>query len=240
MPTPYAHLLLTRPEPASKALWKTLKPQARPGLSCVISPLLEIVETGNAPDLTHYKGVIFTSINGVEHCLESAELPAFCVGARTAKQAQKRGWQAHYGGQTAQEFIQTLQARAPNGPLLHICGTHRRGDIAENLTKTGITTDICEVYHQELRSLSHEALQALFGPVPVVVPLFSPRTASQFYQCYKGNAPLYLISLSDAVAQETKSLPCCQHSIASALNLGAMTQAVLKTLVALEAGERGY
>ncbi len=237
MPRPYAHVLLTRPDPASEAFWATF---AAPGVSCVISPLLEIVGTGRAPDLNPYNGVIFTSSNGVAHGPAGAGLPAYCVGARTAEQAQKRGWAAQCAGQNAQELIETLRAHRPKGPLLHICGTHRRGNIAENLTKTGIITEICEVYRQEPRELSEAALAVLHGPKPVIAPLFSPRSAAQFSQCYKGDAPLYLISLSQAVAKETNSLPCRQHIIASEPNLGAMTQAVCKTLVALETGKTGY
>ncbi len=229
-----ATLLLTRPAPASAAFLDSLSPLGE-GIDVVISPLLEIVPTGQVPDTSQYAGVIFTSSNGVAHAIDGAGMPAFCIGDATRDAAQARGWEARQMGRTAEDLIDSILSERPNAPLLHIGGVHKRGNVAEHLTRAGIHTDSIDVYDQTAKPLSSVAIEILNGGNPVIVPLFSPRTASQFAKNWSGRAPLHLLGLSKAVLDEVKHLPASTFNIAESPDGDAMRRVVMNLLRRVEA-----
>lgn len=206
---PKIDLLMTRAPEASLRFVAALPPALRARLNVVVSPLLDMVATATAIEHGDARGLIFTSGNGVAVAVGLSarrDLPCFCVGKVTAAAAVAAGWAARAMGENAQSLIAALIADPPPAPLLHLRGTHGRGDVAGRLTRAGIETRVQAIYDQRLLALSAPAMALLDGPEPVIAPLFSPRTARQFADLARGRAPLYLAALSPAVAEPLETI----------------------------------
>jgi len=163
-------LVLTRPEAQSRSLAAEFEAMA----PVVVSPVLEIVGTGAKIDLAGFAGVILTSANAVPFAPDLRGIRAYCVGKRTAAAADAAGATVRLAAQDAEELIGAMPGP---GPLLHLRGEHARGKIAEHLTSAGIETHSVVIYKQVSRPLSAEARTLIEGTAPVVLPLFSPRSA---------------------------------------------------------------
>jgi len=195
-------LLLTRPQASAVRFAAKLDPAAAGRADLVISPLQEIVKLDIDVSLAGYAGVIFSSANGVLHGPDGNGMPAYCVGSQTGAAAKSRGWRVVQVAQDADAFVRAVMGVTPKGPLLHLSGTHQRGDIAARLTAAGLKADRTIVYDQQNLALNKAALDALCGEGPVVLPLFSPRTAAQFVAQAPETGKVYAIAMSAAVAQE--------------------------------------
>ncbi len=219
-------LLLTRPQPGAAQFLDRLSPALREG--AVISPLIEIAPTGEAIDLTPFAGVIFTSANGVAHGPEGNGRPAYCVGPQTTEAAARAKWQAEMVGLDAEAMIAKLSSRLQIGPLLHLAGRHRRGDVAGALSASGLTTKVATVYEQNLLPLTEEAQALLNGSAPVIVPLFSPRSAQHFAREATCTEQVIALSISPAAAQALEALPLYAHDVAAEPTGEAMATGVEK------------
>lgn len=232
-------ILLTRPAPLANEFADTL----RAGLGAVdvvISPLLKIgflpVEiTGNAMP-------IFTSRNGVEGFLQAGGVArgvCWCVGGATAETAQAAGFAAHAAEGDAVSLIAEILSSDDHGPFMHYRGQHARGAVAEKLSAAGRETGETVVYTQNTCDLSNEAKACLGGETPVIIPLFSPRTAAQFARVAIGNAPLYAAVMSAAVAAELEPMRLTQVEIAERPDAAAMydvTERLFNAVQRLEGG----
>ncbi len=223
---PQPRLLLTRPQPGAAQFLDRLSPALRDG--AVISPLIEITATGEPVDLSPYAGVIFTSANAVAHAPLGEGRPAYCVGPQTTAAAGKAGWQAQMVGLDAEALIATLAERPQLGPLLHLAGRHRRADIAGILSASGQRVETATVYDQTLLPLSTAAQTLLSGPDPVIVPLFSPRSAQHFAREASSTERVIALSISRAAAQALEALPLYAHDVAAEPTGEAMAEAVEK------------
>jgi uroporphyrinogen-III synthase len=223
---PQPRLLLTRPQLGAAQFLERLSPALRMG--AVISPLVEIAPTAVLVDLTPFAGVIFTSANGVTHAPAGGGMPAYCVGPQTTAAAAKSGWQAQMAGLDAEAMIANLSGRTNIGPLLHLAGRHRRSDIAGILSASGLTTQVVIVYEQNLMPLSPEAQALLEGSTPVIVPLFSPRSAHHFAQQAARTTGVMAVSISSAAAEALEALPLYAHDVAAEPTGEAMAEAVEK------------
>ncbi len=177
------------------------------------------------------RGLIFTSANAVNAAVSlgvDRDLPAWCVGPATTQAAKAAGWRAQQAGATAEELVASLLQLRPQSPLLHLRGEHGRGNVAERLTGSGLTTREQPVYQQHLLPLSDEASLAAEGARPVIAPLFSPRTARQFADVWAGTAPLWLAAISEATAEPLKSLGFERLKITSEPTPDKMQKAVKK------------
>tara|TARA_R110000787_G_scaffold250480_1_gene356099 strand:+ start:122 stop:826 length:705 start_codon:yes stop_codon:yes gene_type:complete len=197
-------LLITRPQASATRFAAGLARDVRQRVKIVTSPLFEIVPTGIRPDLSRYAGIIFTSSNAVALAPKVNHRPAYCVGHIAAERAKAAGWTIFAEEQTAEHLIARISEMAPAGPLLHLAGKHRRGDIAARLTALGITTEVHVLYDQNAVDLSAEAHALLKGAAPVIVPLFSPRSAALFVDQTPHLHNVIIVAMSDAVAL------CCQ------------------------------
>jgi len=198
-------LLITRPHEAAVRFAAGLSQDIRTRAKIVISPLLEIVPTDAQPDLAPYGGVIFTSSNAVELAPHGNQMAAYCVGHVTAQRAEAAGWEICAETETAEQLISQMEKISPAGPLLHLAGKYRRGEVAERLTALGIATDVLVLYDQRPVELSDQAQALLKGEGAVVVPLFSPRSAAQFLDQIAHLHNVIIVAMSDAVAQ------CCRE-----------------------------
>lgn len=193
-------LLLTRPRADAQAFLADLRRIATPG-EVVISPVLRIVPTGARPDLAGGPALILTSANGARCYHGPPGLRAFCVGQKTTEAARAAGLRAEMAGETADQLVAHLTAQRPAGRLLHLRGAHARGNVAARLARAGLPTEETIVYDQQACGFTREALVLLDQTRPVVLPLFSPRSAEIVAGQAGARAPLWIVALSPAVAR---------------------------------------
>lgn len=206
--------LLTRPAAQSHRFAASLRQRFGPEVAITISPLLAPCFLAPPFPTGSYDALIFTSETGVAaylaHDARPGTLPkrAYCVGNRTAKAAEMAGLEPVSADGDANALITLIRQHAPLA-LLHICGAQTRGDVAQTLSKAGIKTDTCVLYQQTAQPLSKAALTLLQMQRPVLVPLFSPRSAALFCQqiyALDHIAPLTCIVLSKAVGDAVMDL----------------------------------
>jgi len=194
-------LLLTRPEAQASAFAALIKERAAKPIKIVISPLLRIEPT-LPRTLPRADRLIFTSVNAVAQfaALSSPEgRVAYCVGDRSADAARAVGFDAISAGGNAESLIRLLRSSAPTGALLHPTGRHTRGDIAARLRQSGLDAREIVVYDQIAQPLSPAGVALVRSDLPVVVPLFSPRTATLFADATPPAPNLSVICMSEAV-----------------------------------------
>jgi uroporphyrinogen-III synthase len=228
-------LLLTRPEAAARRFLKACEAAQGCPLPAILSPVMEItpvdVLLGDRPG-----GLILTSENGAARAgdLGLAGIPAWCVGARTAAVARSQGLDAVEAGPDAEALLKRLLQLAPSGPLLHLRGEHARGDLATRLRAAGLDAWECVAYRQAALPPTPEARRALGGAAPLLVPLFSPRSAA-LLAAWQPGAPLHVVALSEAVAEQAKrGLRPLTLDVAEAPNEGAMVAGTLGRLHRLD------
>ena len=233
-------ILLTRPEPGSAEFAAALR--ARLGaVEIVISPLLRIEFTPTAM-ANRSATPIFTSRNGVEGFVRAggaANGPCWCVGAATAAAAEAAGFTARAAEGDAASLLAAILASGDKGPFQHYRGAHARGDLAGRLSAAGCPTGAEVVYAQDFRELSDEAKAVLGGETPVIVPLFSPRSAARFAGVHAGSAPLFVAVISAAAGAELGALPIFRMETAARPDAAAMldaTERLFTAAVRLEGG----
>jgi len=222
--------LLTRPTAQSHRFAEQLRQRFGEDISVTISPLLAPCFLEPPFPVGPIDALIFTSETGVAAYQAHSSRPhyypkrAYCVGDRTAKAAVLAGLEPVSADGDASALVDLIRQDAPTR-LLHVCGAHSRGDVAETLTKAGIATGVCVLYEQAEQPLTHAAIALLQGNDPVLVPLFSPRTAALFCKqvstlCLQ--APLTCAALSRAVGAELgglKGAKLCYADKPTALSL---------------------
>ncbi len=223
------YLLMTRPRAASERFVTQLAPEIQSVLEPIYSPLLDIQPLDGGVEIGDAKGLIFTSSNGVSatsRVLSSRDLPCYCVGQATTAAAKVQGWAATMVGESAEALIAGLLKLRPQGPLLHLRGESSVGKVAQTLTQSGLGTCEKVVYRQNLLPLTAEAIATLDGSVPVIAPLFSPRTARQFADLAPNTGLLWVAAMSDAVANPLVSLGAKAIRVAKRPDSGAMATEV--------------
>lgn len=187
-------LLLTRPEPAARRFAAAAAPL---GLPVLISPVLRIVPVAHdAGRLAAAEGLVFTSVHAVPAAGAGRGRPAICVGPATAQAAREAGFAVTEGPGDAARMLPLLQELGPG--WLHPHGAH----VAKVLPVPGVV-----VYDQLPLELSLAARALLAGPGPVILPLFSPRSARLLSgQAAGARAPLWLAPISAAAQQAWQGL----------------------------------
>jgi uroporphyrinogen-III synthase len=227
-------LLLTRPAEASERFAAQLRGVLGARMpEVLIAPLMRVDYAGRLPEMTRIAGLIFTSANGVRAYAAAGgprNLPAWAVGDATAEAARRAKIAAQAAGGDARALLDLMARERPLGPLLHVRGEHARGDVAQKLRAAGLDARETVLYRQILLPLGDAARAALDGRAPVVVPLFSPRTAVQFAAQHGGRAPLLVAAMSEAVAREVAHLPAARLLTAERPDAPAMLRAVVALL----------
>ncbi|MBB1497425.1 uroporphyrinogen-III synthase [Paracoccus sp. MC1862] len=187
MQEPAPVVLITRPEAAARRFAAQVEAL---GLRHVIAPLLRIVGVPHdGAAVRDATGLVFTSENGVRFAGPGRGRPAWCVGPRTAEQARKAGYDVREGPGDAARLIPLIDDLGPG--WLHPHGAH----VAARLPAPGMV-----VYDQLPLPPSPEALALLQGTAPVILPLFSPRSARLAAEAARGSpgAPLRIVPISAA------------------------------------------
>lgn len=234
-----ATILLTRPAKGSARFLAEVEAAMGGPVPAVISPLIEIVPIATQWDGHAIAGVILTSESGAEAAGAMGFPPgltAYCVGDRTVDAARAAGFVPVSAEGDAESLIALILSTGKVGPLLHLRGEHARGDIAFRLTDAGVTCAQKVVYRQYEIRLTAEAEKLLKGALPVMLPLFSPRTCTILVSQGVFSAPLHVVALSEAVAAAAKPLAPASLVCADRPDSRAMLAATLFCLRALGIG----
>ncbi|SFR34072.1 uroporphyrinogen-III synthase [Litoreibacter janthinus] len=210
-------VLLTRPLAASERFAAELRAPV------VISPLMETVWIETAPLTAPPDAVAFTSQNGVEGFIrcQSWRGTAYCVGDRTAQAAKEAGFDAESAEGDIADLTALLAKRAPGAALVHARGRHVAGEL-------GVRAVPLVVYEQRVMALTPEARKLLSAKDKVILPLFSPRSATLFAKQLTGaeQAQLVLVAMSEAVAQACTDSGMPVACIADAPDAASMKLAI--------------
>lgn len=220
-PRAAARVLLTRPLPDAQRFAAMLA-DAVPGVPVVISPILRIVPVAHdAARLAAAEGLVFSSPHAVASVGPGRGRPALCVGPRTAELARAAGFDVTEGRGDAQGLIPLI--RSAGVPLIHPHGRH----LAQALPVPGMV-----VYDQQAQPLTAEALQLLAEPAPVILPVFSPRSARLVSQALprKVVAPLWVVAISESARVEWSGPRQAMH-LAARPDAQAMLNAVIDLLL---------
>lgn len=174
MPT----VLITRPQPQADRLAQDLAGQ---GIRTLVSPLMRTEFPAVVLPEGWFSALILTSEAGAQAVGQLRPgLPprAFCVGERTAAVARAKGLDAISLGNTADQLLVAL--RTETGPFLYLRGQQVSADISAILSARGQPAAEAVVYAQHPQNLTADARALLARPGPVVLPLYSARSAGLF------------------------------------------------------------
>ena len=239
MADPSPVLIITRPGGAGQRFADRVRDAFGGPVDIILSPLMRIEPCAtDLPDVAP-SGVILTSANAVP-AVARLGIPkgtvAWCVGSHTARAAQDAGLEIRDAGGDAEALLEMILAHRPAGRLLHLRGEVSRGDVADRLSAGGIPCDERVVYRQIAQDLSNRAKEALSGGRPVVIPLFSPRTADILCEQGPFRAPVHIIAMSGAVAARLDPLGVSGRAIVDRPDLEAMLMQTVTTLRKLSPG----
>lgn len=202
-------------------------------LSCVISPILQPRFLPIMPIDPATTAVIFTSQTGVAAAVAAGLTPAggfikiaYCVGARTALAAREAGFVANDAQGDWRDLVKLITRLHGAGPLCFLSATEAAPDLQVALKKAGHHVQRLNVYTQDTRALNAQAIGLLQGTAPVLLPLFSARSAQVFCTLAPSTcAPIWIAALSAKVAQAF-TLPFVHAVMAARPNSAALLDAM--------------
>ena len=198
-------LLITRPREDARRFADACAAKTGRAIETLIAPLHEIKPLKVDIDIARFPTLVFTSANGVRQTSAIADLTdhnAFCVGDITAQVAAEHGLRARSAKGTVKDLRALIIAARPQDPLLHLHGTHTRGDLAKDLRSAGIETEEAVIYDQTAQPLSDDARALLARPGRVIAPVFSPRSARLLKDAAaNARAALTFVAISRAAAE---------------------------------------
>lgn len=202
----------------------------------VISPIMRLRFLEPDWPEGEFRVLILTSETGVEAALRLREagrpLPeaALCVGDHTAAVARAAGFAAESAQGDAEALIAKVLAAEETGPFLHLRGREARGDIAPRLAAKGRKAEAVVVYEQVAEPLTDEAVLLLGGGGPVIVPVFSPRSAVLLAEQGPFAARLWVVAISRAAAEAAARLGAERIVTADRPDGAAMLDAIARII----------
>jgi len=181
-------LLVTRPEEEGTRTAAALRSR---GHEVWLAPLLRIEAIADAAlGAGPWQAVILTSANAARavavhrRMAELKGLPAYAVGARTAKAAAAAGFApVHSADGDVDALVALVAAKAadPRHPLLYLAGEQRAGDVAGALAARGITVETAIVYRAAMATRLPPEVESLLaaGRIDAVLH-YSARSAEAF------------------------------------------------------------
>lgn len=203
-------LLLTRPEAGSSRFACAFRARFGADWPVVIAPLMQTRWLQAPLDLAGCDGLVFTSETAVRafaRLTDRRDLPAWCVGIRTADAAATAGFRAITGPGDALGLASLLADRAQGQCLIWPRGLDMAQDLCALTQPDGPRITPAIVYAQDALPLRAEARACLAHTAPLLVPLFSPRSARLFAKAAgRPVAPLLMAAISPAVADVARVL----------------------------------
>lgn len=212
---------------------RTLRAAFGAPLHIAISPLMQTVFLEPPLAALNPKGLIFSSETGVAAFARLPDrtlAPAWCVGHRTAMAAKDAGLVTVFTSRDAADLLAHMLSVRPEAPLLHLRGEDSHGDIISHLRDAGIAADEAVVYGQRPLSLSARALRLLHGALPIVVPLFSARSAALFCAAAPQGASVHFVAFSLAVADAISHQTTGRIMVSPRPDADAMLETVISLL----------
>lgn len=231
-------LLLTRPLAQSRRFAAEFVARYGADWPVVISPLLEIVTV--PAEVPPAPVVVFTSESAVAPFAAlspAAGRRAWCVGPRTAKVAEAAGFVPILGPGEAQGLVRAILAEETARPLLHARGRHVAAELAALLNAAGVQTLEATVYDQIELPPSIEEGRLLATDGPLLVPLFSPRSARLFAKrAANAQARLWIAAISAAAAAPLVALTPARLEVAPTPDAAGMMLALDRIVASADAG----
>lgn len=194
-------LLLTRPQPQSERFAGQFRAALGVDWPVVISPLMRTVWLDEPPACDGIGDIIFTSETGVAafcRLSDRRDLLAWCVGGRTAQAAERAGFSVRCGPGDAAGLAEMIRAGRPRARMLWAHGRHLAKDMAVLLEPAGTETLSCTLYDQVPQAPSARMASLLEGDAPVLLPLFSARSAD-LVAGLPTRCPLYAALLAPSI-----------------------------------------
>ncbi len=191
-------------------------------------------------DLPDCEGVVFTSetaVAAVARLGGDRSAFAWCVGPRTGAAARAAGFLVFEGGGTAEDLARELALRRPAGR--HFCPMARDQafDMAKALISAGIDTVSAVVYAQEPCAPTAEAARLMAATNPVILPLFSNRSAMLAAAAFRGHrAPLWIAAMTAGIAEAACEFDAELVVVATSPDAAALTRAILPLAKLRESG----
>ncbi|MWB76901.1 uroporphyrinogen-III synthase [Pseudooceanicola sp. 216_PA32_1] len=235
-------ILLTRPEGDSAEVAAALRARLdAPRIE--IAPVLRIAFADAMPPMEGVGGLIFTSRNGVRawQALGGPVLPCYCVGEATADLARAEGVQAVSAAGNVSDLADRIVTDRPGGHWMHLHGAHVRGALVNRLRAAGLTASSAVLYRQDEVALTAEARRLLAAPGPVVLPVYSPRSAALIVAQAAGilRAPVFAAAISPHVQTALSPLRWTKCAIAGRPDADAMLETTIDQYHAALDGSAG-
>ncbi len=226
-------VLITRPQPQAGRLADALRDR---GVKTVVSPLMRAIFPPVELPPGAFRAVVLTSEAGATAAAQfRSGLPAraLCVGERTAEVARAGGFDARSLGATAAEMLQALAEES--GPFLYLRGREASVDVAAELHARGQAAESAVVYAQEPAPLTDEARALLLAAGPVVLPLYSARSARLFLAARPAEtqADLRVVAIAPPVLEALPGALRAGAAMAERPDGPAMMAAILRGIHAL-------
>lgn len=226
-------VLLTRPRADSERIAADL---ARRGIDSVIWPMMEVRALTDAISVpSGTDAIAFTSANAVslfaEHCGER-DLPALCVGNRTAMIAREIGFRSVRSADGDLGDLARLIESGGWSQIFHPRGRHVAGDLGAALHGAGALVEDAEIYMTEPTREPDAALSAeLLSEKIHVATVWSARSAQLFCEAYRAFEALDLsgataLAISENAAKPLESAGFRQIAVASVPSAGGMIAAL--------------
>ncbi|MEL7128490.1 MAG: uroporphyrinogen-III synthase [Pseudomonadota bacterium] len=228
-------IIVTRAQPGAG---ETVDRLAALGGKPVLSPVLELRRTRIVlPSLEHVQGLIFTSANGVRFFAEAAsrrDLTAWCVGPATEAAAQAAGFEDCRNAAGDGDDLAALiigNARAEDGPLVHVANAAAAGNVKRLLVDAGFEVHFTPLYEAaQAEALTEEAGACLAGDTAAIVLVHSAKGAAAF-AALSGSRPLFdhiLVAVSARAAAPLAHARFAKVEVATLPNETSLMEAVFR------------
>lgn len=176
-------VLITRPEQDSMEVAREIEAL---NYHVICEPFLKVKYHNIVlPDFNQYSGIIFTSANAVRAIrseVKNFNIPVFCVGSQTTKEAKELGFQNIQNADgNVEDLIDLLKMHTAEKPYLYIRGQDISKDISGCIK--GVQIEEIIVYSADLiEEISDLTRQVIMRGEVGHILFFSKRTAESFIQ----------------------------------------------------------
>jgi uroporphyrinogen-III synthase len=223
-------LLLTRPLGGNERFCLKIKHLL---YSCEIldNPIQRIDFLPSLSKVNKNSVLIFTSANGLraakKHNLINKK--CFVVGANTKKIAVSFGYDVLGFSKDQENLLKLIKSKKPTESMVHIRGKHTVGNLCDALKRNQFSCLDIIGYNQEPLKIKKQNLQKIQSGRPVVLPIFSPRSA-ELLQSNLDLTGFNVIAISEAVAKIVTGVELGELVISKKPDLNSMQEATLAIL----------
>ena len=232
---PLSYILLTRPHDQAFSLAEILKKYGVIPENILINPIMKIEGVMLSYNFTSVGGLLITSANALTYLpadLIGSNLPTFCVGEATTRAALKRGLRAKHLAATAQGLCDVLSVQDLKGPLLHLRGTHTTLDLELYFRDTALEVQSLIIYRQTAQDLELVTYTLLRGTAPIILPIFSLRSAKLLCALDINWALHTSVAISEAVADQCRAVGFGKVIVSHKPTADSMLNAITPLLIA--------